>query len=73
MSEDEPVEKEVRDYRVRYIRKGGHVHCRVFSRPRTYKPVNDATWQGLGTLTLGAAEWTSFQNRFNAEYLPEPE
>lgn len=57
------------DYRVRYARKGGHVHCRVFSKPR-----NQATWANCGTLVVAAEELHSFEIAFlAAEFIEDGE
>lgn len=54
-------------YRVRYKVGGGHVHCRVFSRPH-----GQETWAKCGDLTMSASEWNAFMHAFaGAEFLEE--
>jgi len=59
-------QQEDTEYRVRYDRRGGHYHCRVFSRRR-----GQATWAKNGNLVFGSTEWESFVLAFKAEFLPE--
>lgn len=54
------------EYRVRYKVGGGHVHCRIFSRPQ-----GQETWAKCGDLTIAASEVASFQAAFKAEFLEE--
>jgi hypothetical protein len=55
------------EYRVRYKAGGGHIHCRVFSRPK-----GQETWAKSGDLVLRAEEWLSFQSAFAfAQFLEE--
>jgi hypothetical protein len=55
------------EYRVRYKQGGGHLHCRVFARPK-----GQETWAKCGDLAISTLEWLSFQNAFaGAEFLEE--
>jgi hypothetical protein len=55
------------EYRVRYKAAGGHIHCRVFSRPH-----GQETWAKCGDLTISATEMASFQAAFkSADFLEE--
>lgn len=38
--------------KVKYVQKGAHVHCRVFSRQGV-----SITWQKCGDLVFGVEEW----------------
>ena len=53
-------------YRIRYRQAGGHVHCRLFS-----KPEGQATWAKCGDLVLATVEWPSLRAAFTAEFLEE--
>lgn len=55
------------NYRVRFKKLGGHVHCTVFSQQ---KSAGD-TWACCGNLTLCADEWVSFMGSFAAEFKEE--
>lgn len=55
------------EYRVRCQLAGGHIHCRVFSRPK-----GQDTFAKCGDLTISASEWISFKLAFGgAEFLDE--
>ena len=55
------------EYRIRYQLAGGHVHCRVFSRPK-----GQDTFAKCGDLTISASELSSFMYTFSgAEFLKE--
>mgnify|MGYP005839754523 CR=1 FL=1 len=63
------LEQTPHEYRVRWDQKGGHVHCRVFSRR-----VGSYTFAKLGELVLAVEEFDSFEISFRgAEFLTERE
>ncbi len=55
-------------FRLRFIQKGGHIHCRLFQAAAAGQ-----TWQKNGDLTFDERGWAAFseQTRGHIEMLPE--
>jgi hypothetical protein len=61
------TEQRDHQYRVRFKTGGGHIHCRVFTRPK-----GQDTYAKCGDLTVSVSEWLSFKAAFaGAEFLEE--
>ncbi len=47
------------EFKVRWALRGGHVHCALFSKPRS-----QVTWQKCGDFVLGVESWTDARGSF---------
>lgn len=58
----------MRTFRVRYLKIGGHIHCRVFSAENP-----SGTFMRLGVLVMDEKDWDSFRDQIGSgwQLLPE--
>lgn len=56
-----------RKFRVRYVKKGAHYHCRIFSS------TTGETWGLLGSIVMDEHDWESFNTQVHQtwQFLPE--
>ena len=60
----------MKTFRIRYQKRGGHIHCRVFSASNP-----SGTFAKLGDLTMDEQDWDSFRDQVGTgwQFLPEEE